>query len=420
MRYIYLFTVAFLLFFGSAGFAFADTENSGSDPYYSSPTEKKKYRRKKRRVIRRIVGPVQFVPMSFSDQLGNVSSGNRQIDDMIVVHSVKQRFDPVLTYCMMAQESSFKYGARSHKGASGLMQLMPGTARMLGVTSIYDPSQNISAGVRYMKQMMQGSGNNVAWALAKYNAGPGGARYGIPQNGETPQYVRKITGCYAKNTVRRDEYVAKLQSVRPIDEALAINAVPTPSPVSITEAAQVAQPVEMEVSSKVLVNPDSPAIASTVGLQPTSVKTEQVVETVVSPAISSPEIPQTVNPNTQKTGIARTELRIKAKPVRFSQTIAQRDVRRTSAVKISIDQLARAKIVIVNLNQLVSCNLEIPRTRSPVGVELIDKDVGLKSFDDHEKIRRRRPWQKTTSDILGVNSYKSYYKSYSYFYEQGG
>src|SRR5690606_29809993 len=89
--------------------------------------------------------------MGTSTSLKGFTTGNPVHDQYIVESSRKYRIDPLLIYAQMHQESSFKIRATSHKGASGLMQLMPATARRFGVTKIYDPKQNIDAGVRYMR-----------------------------------------------------------------------------------------------------------------------------------------------------------------------------------------------------------------------------------------------------------------------------
>ena len=131
--------------------------------------------------------------------LGGLSTGNATIDAYIEEFSELYNVDPRLIYAQMSQESSFKARATSHKGASGYMQLMPATARRFGVTNIYNPKQNIHAGVKYMRWLLDKFGGDVALALAGYNAGEGSVlKYGnkIPPFRETRQYVAKIMAHY--------------------------------------------------------------------------------------------------------------------------------------------------------------------------------------------------------------------------------
>lgn len=128
------------------------------------------------------------------------TTGNPLHDSYIVESSRKYGIDPLLIYAQMHQESGFKIKATSHKGASGLMQLMPATARRLGVTNIYDPKQNIEGGVKYMRMLLDMFDQNVTLALAGYNAGEGAVmRYGnsVPPFNETREYVRRISARYS-------------------------------------------------------------------------------------------------------------------------------------------------------------------------------------------------------------------------------
>jgi soluble lytic murein transglycosylase-like protein len=133
--------------------------------------------------------------------LGTFSTGDPTIDRYIVESSARYNIDPLLILAQMKQESGFKQKAISHKGASGLMQLMPATARRFGVTNIYDPAQNIDAGVKYMRFLLNKFNGDVKLALAGYNAGEGAVmKYGnqIPPYRETQGYVTKITAHYAQ------------------------------------------------------------------------------------------------------------------------------------------------------------------------------------------------------------------------------
>jgi soluble lytic murein transglycosylase-like protein len=138
--------------------------------------------------------------MAAGKYLGVYSTGNSLIDSYIVESSGRYSIDPMLIYSQMSQESSFKPRALSNKGASGLMQLMPATARRMGVNNIYDPKQNIEGGVRYMRLLLDMFDGDVSLALAGYNAGEGAVmRYGrqIPPYNETQDYVRRISARYA-------------------------------------------------------------------------------------------------------------------------------------------------------------------------------------------------------------------------------
>lgn len=138
--------------------------------------------------------------MGSSAGLKGFTTGNPVFDSYIVESSRRYGIDPLLIYAQMHQESSFKLKALSHKGASGLMQLMPATARRLGVTDIYDPKQNIDGGVKYMRMLLDMFSGDVTLALAGYNAGEGAVmKYGnsVPPYNETREYVRRISARYA-------------------------------------------------------------------------------------------------------------------------------------------------------------------------------------------------------------------------------
>ena len=123
-----------------------------------------------------------------------------RIEDLIEKHSQKHGIDPDFVRAVVKQESGFNPLATSKAGAMGLMQLMPGTARGLGVWDAYDVEQNIDGGVRYLKSMMNKFNQDSKLALAAYNAGPGAVQKygGIPPYSETQNYVRSVMASYSR------------------------------------------------------------------------------------------------------------------------------------------------------------------------------------------------------------------------------
>jgi soluble lytic murein transglycosylase-like protein len=122
-------------------------------------------------------------------------------DDLIVAHARDQGIRADLVRAVIHAESAYDPWARSFKGAMGLMQLMPQTARDYGVLNPYDPAENIRAGVRYLRRLLDRYGDNEELALAAYNAGPTTVdRYGqkVPPYRETRTYVAKITKATSK------------------------------------------------------------------------------------------------------------------------------------------------------------------------------------------------------------------------------
>jgi hypothetical protein len=123
-------------------------------------------------------------------------------DDLIQHHSADQGIRADLVRAVIQAESAFDPWARSIKGAMGLMQLMPATAREFGVLNPYDPAENIRAGVQYLRRLLDRYNNDEELALAAYNAGPNAVdRYGrqVPPYRETRSYVKKI-----RNTTMAD------------------------------------------------------------------------------------------------------------------------------------------------------------------------------------------------------------------------
>jgi len=115
-------------------------------------------------------------------------------DDLIVHYAQAQNLRPDLVRAVVQVESGYNARAVSAKGAQGLMQLMPSTARQLGVRAPFDPDENIRGGTTYLRQLLDRFDGNEELALAAYNAGPVAVdRYGkVPPYAETRDYVRKV------------------------------------------------------------------------------------------------------------------------------------------------------------------------------------------------------------------------------------
>jgi soluble lytic murein transglycosylase-like protein len=128
---------------------------------------------------------------------GKVSSP-QDIDAAIDQAASRHNVDPNLVRAVIKVESNFNPNAVSRKGAMGLMQLMPQTARQLKVANPFDPQQNVDAGVRHLKQLMENYRGDVKLTLAAYNAGQGAVARsaGVPHFAETRNYVKRITQLY--------------------------------------------------------------------------------------------------------------------------------------------------------------------------------------------------------------------------------
>lgn len=126
------------------------------------------------------------------------SYSKEEITNIISKISAKHGVNEKLVRALIKQESGFNPSVVSKAGATGLMQLMPQTAKSLGVIDAKDPIQNVDGGVRYLKSMMKKYNGNLILALAAYNAGPGAVdKYGgVPPYKETQNYVKNILANY--------------------------------------------------------------------------------------------------------------------------------------------------------------------------------------------------------------------------------
>jgi soluble lytic murein transglycosylase-like protein len=123
---------------------------------------------------------------------------NEEVNNLITEYSAKNGLDADFVRAVVKQESGFNEHATSKCGAAGLMQLMPGTAKGLGVENPYDAEDNVKGGTKMLAGLLKTYGGNKELALAAYNAGGGAVKKygGIPPYGETQRYVKNVLSIY--------------------------------------------------------------------------------------------------------------------------------------------------------------------------------------------------------------------------------
>ena len=174
------FNLLLLLVTGAAADIYRYVDADGVVHFTNDPPTKKfkLYRRESIAIKPNSSGPA--VPSS----LGNI----------IRHYSEKYSLEEGLVHAVIKAESNYNATAVSKKGALGMMQLMPGTARLLKVDNPLDPAENIGGGSRYLRQMLDEFNGNLDFAIAAYNAGPNAVKRhgGIPPYEETRTYVKRV------------------------------------------------------------------------------------------------------------------------------------------------------------------------------------------------------------------------------------
>ncbi len=161
----------------------------------------------------RVIEPKVIVAREASGAKPALKTGNEKIDSVVEEVSGQYSVDPLLVHAIIHVESRYNNYAISPKGAEGLMQLIPATARRMGVKNSFDTRQNVEGGVKYLKQLQDRFGD-LRYALAAYNAGENAVERhgGIPPYAETQEYVYQVGRRYGE--LRRSQQ--KTVAARPV------------------------------------------------------------------------------------------------------------------------------------------------------------------------------------------------------------
>ncbi len=178
-------------------------------------------------------------------------TGETFYDQLITTTAYWHGIDPALVKAVIKCESGFNPRAQSPKGAQGLMQLMPSTQTMLGVSNPFDPQHNVAAGTRYLALLKQTFSGDLRLTLAAYNAGPQAviaAGYTVPAISETQQYVRCVSAAY--DHYRQPGAAPLLSSLRPFALSMEARQTLVVSPIRLSsQVAQVGQRLTVEVEA---------------------------------------------------------------------------------------------------------------------------------------------------------------------------
>jgi soluble lytic murein transglycosylase-like protein len=152
-----------------------------------------------------------FVPDEVVDEVLAPTFAGTDVRALAIAAAQRHGLDPNLVLAVVAVESGFQPDAVSHKGAQGLMQLMPGTAKDLGVTDAMDPAQNLDGGTRYLRMLIAKYNGDVGRALAAYNAGPEAVKRhgGVPPYRETHHYIDRVLKRYESARAKGSEKPSK-------------------------------------------------------------------------------------------------------------------------------------------------------------------------------------------------------------------